>query len=81
MLNRRLGPPTAQKSFEGEAMTVWLIKWPSSITKQGKQYFATTYPGSDHIFMETAAKRRPVSSTQGRKLLPQIREAIARAQA
>ena len=71
--------PTAKLMRTGPAQTVWFVEWPNTIRKQGKAYFATTYPNSDLVFIETAAKRRPVSSLVGRKILPEIRAAIERA--
>lgn len=59
--------------------TVWSIQWPSTMQKWGKTYIATTYPNSDLVFLETAAKRRPVSPLVGRKIIVQVRGAIDRA--
>lgn len=60
--------------------TVWRISWPSvPMVKKGKEYIAHTYPGSETIYLETAAKRRPVSELVGRKIYPAIRDAIAQA--
>lgn len=72
-------PPKATKVYESANKTVWQIDWPSTMQKWGKTYFATTYPDSEIIFMETAAKRRPVSPLVGRKILPQIKAAISAA--
>jgi hypothetical protein len=58
---------------------LWLVKWPSTPQKSGKSYYVTTYANSERIFLETAAKRRPVSETVGRRIHPQVRDAIARA--
>lgn len=72
--------PTAQLLRETpNVCTVWLIKWPSTMTKQGKAYYATTYPDSKLIFLETAANRRAVATGPATKLLGQVREAIAAA--
>lgn len=71
--------PRAERVFKSSNKTVWLVKWPSTSFKWGKSYYATTYPNSDHVFMETAATKRPVSNLVGSKILPQIKDAIARA--
>jgi hypothetical protein len=59
--------------------TVWLVQWPSTVHKWGKSYYATTYPNSDLVFIETAAKRRPVSALVGKRIMPLIRTAIEEA--
>ena len=71
--------PTATIERQGNASTLWCIKWPSSARHWGKTYYATTYPNSDLIYLETAAKRRHVSNLQGAKLMPQVRAAIEQA--
>lgn len=76
-----MSEPTATKLRTSDVQTVWLLKWPSHMRKQGKEYFVTTYPDSDLIFIETAAKRRQVSSLVARKIAPQMRAAIERAKA
>jgi hypothetical protein len=73
--------PTASIVKEAACWTLWRIQWPSTPMKGGKTYYATTYPGSELVFIETAAKRRPISTTQGRRISPQIRDAIQRARA
>lgn len=71
--------PIAKLINATTTQTKWLISWPSSLTKQGKAYVATTYPfPSELISIETVAKRRPISSLVGRRILPEIRAAIAR---
>ena len=55
--------PTARVIAQTENRTVWAIKWPSTLLKQGKTYLATTYPSSDLVFIETAAHRRAVGGT------------------
>ena len=60
-------------------MTVWRVDWPSTMVKQGKSYYATTYPGSDRIYIETVVRRRKVSELVGRNIISLIREAIQRA--
>lgn len=59
--------------------TVWLVQWPNTVHNWGKSYYATTYPNSDLVFIETASKRRPVSPLVGRKITPLILAAIAEA--
>lgn len=59
--------------------TLWLVQWPSTMTKWGKSYYATTYPNSELIFLETAAKRRPVSKLVAALIHEQVRAAIQRA--
>ena len=71
--------PVATIVSQSKAKTLWEVKWPNTIRKIGKTYYASTYPGSDHVFIETAAKRRPVSELQGRKIRAEIEETIARA--
>jgi hypothetical protein len=52
--------------------TEWRIKW----THGGPTYFAFTYPDSDLVTLETAAKRRPVSALVARRIHPMVRVAI-----
>ncbi len=61
--------------------TVWFVEWPSTPRKWGKSYYATTYPNSELIYVETAAKRRKVADGVATKLKDQLREAINRARA
>lgn len=81
MIRRAIKQPTAKRlhSTPG-AMTVYLVQWPSTAHNAGRSYYVTTYPGTDHLFIETTSKRRPVSSLVGRRIVPIIREAIAAAQ-
>lgn len=60
---------------------VWLVQWPHTVHKWGKSYYATTYPNSDLVFIETSAKRRPVSPLVGRRITPIIKASIERARA
>ena len=60
-------------------LTLWCIQWPSTLTGGGKVYFATTYPDSDLVYIETAAKRRAVGGTVKMRLEPVVRAAIKRA--
>lgn len=71
--------PKATLLRETSGATYWRIDWPSTMQKWGKSYYATTYPDSEHVFLETAAKRRPVSELQARKIVGQVRAAIERA--
>ena len=59
--------------------TVWRIKYPSTAFKSGKVYFATTYPNSDLIYIETAVKHRQVSQGVATKITAQIRASIEEA--
>lgn len=43
---------------------------------RGRAYYATTYPNSDLVFIETIGSRRPVG---GRVVAEQVRAAIAKA--
>ena len=72
--------PVATKVSESPNKTVWTVKWPSRPNVGGKSYIATTYPNSQIIFLETAAKRRPVSKLVATKIFPQVRAAIEAAQ-
>lgn len=76
----RTKQPTAKMVRDTPGVqTVWLVQWPSTAHNWGKSYYATTYPNSDLLFIETSAKRRPVSPLVGRKITPIIRTAIERA--
>lgn len=46
------------KISENKVCARWLVKFPSTLTKQGGSWYATTYPDSDLVFVETAATRR-----------------------
>ncbi|TGT90885.1 MULTISPECIES: hypothetical protein [unclassified Mesorhizobium] len=59
-----------------DVQTTWMIDWPLG---PQKSYYATTYPNSELISLETSATRRPVSGLVGRKIMPQVRDAIERA--
>lgn len=67
--------PKAKMLRTGDVQTTWQIDFPLG----GKSYYATTYPSSTSIFLETTATRRPVSSLVARKIMPQVREAIEKA--
>ena len=54
-----------------DSYTAWRVILPS-----GKAYIATTYPDSDHVYLETA-KGRAISPVVARNLIGQIRDAIA----
>jgi hypothetical protein len=73
----------ATKVNETANRTVWLVEWvyPAMSGKWGKSYYVTTYPSSDLLYLETAAKRRQVAKGTATKITPQIREALAAAQA
>lgn len=72
-----MAAPKASLVRQTENRTVWLIKFPSTVRKQGRAYYATTYPDSELLFIETAAKRRPVSHLVASRLTDQIKQAIA----
>ncbi len=69
----------ATKLTETAGCTTWMIEWiyPAMSGRQGKSYRVTTYPNSDLIFLETAAKRRKVATGVAIKIMPQIRAALA----
>lgn len=73
------GEPVATKISETRNAVRWLVKWPSTMTVQGKAYIVSTYPGTDLIFIESAASRRVVAQGVATKITPEIRAAIARA--
>ena len=64
---------------ESGVLTLWQVKWPSTSSKDGKTYIATTYPGSDLVYIEMAANRRAVGGTVKMKIEPAVRAAIAAA--
>ena len=68
--------PVATKLSETRNATRWKVQWPSTMFKQGKCYYATTYPGSELVFIETAVSRRPVG---GERVAMACRAAIAKA--
>lgn len=60
---------------------IWTVKWPGKPMRVGgKSYVAITYPESDRVFLETAAKRRPVSPLVARRIMPQVRAALSKAE-
>lgn len=73
----------ARKVTETANQTKWFVEWvyPIMSGKQGKSYYATTYPASDLIFLETSAKRRKVANGVATKIVAQVRAAIAIAEA
>jgi len=80
-MNRPIKQPTAKLLRESPGVqTVYLVQWPSTAHNAGKSYYVTTYPDSDHLFVETTSKRRPVSPLVGRRIMPVIRDAIAATQ-
>ena len=66
------------KETETAARTVWRAKWiyPPMSGKCGSTYFATTYPESALIYLETGAKRRHVGNGVATRILPIIRAAL-----
>lgn len=73
----------ATKVSESANRAIWLVEWvyPAMSGKWGKSYYVTTYPNSDLLYLETAAKRRQVAKGTATKIIPQIREALAAARA
>ena len=67
------------KHSETPNQTVWLADWvyPPMSGKWGKCYWVTTYPDSDLIFLQTGAKKRPVSQSVATKITAQIKSALA----
>jgi len=61
--------PTVKLLDRGTASSFW------SVAFADKRYFATTYPDSRRVFLQTE-KRRPLGDTQARKLVQVIRSAI-----
>lgn len=81
-MQRKLVKATIHNNDAPNVRTVWKIQWPSiQGVKWGKTYYATTYPDSDLIYLETAAKHRAVAAKQGGKIITQVRQAIERARA
>lgn len=76
-MNRPIKEPTANLLFSDLNRTCYLVQWPSTAHNAGKSYYVTTYPGTDHVFIETTSKRRPVSPLVGRRITPTIKAAIA----
>ncbi|MDU8351008.1 hypothetical protein RYA05_03755 [Pseudomonas syringae pv. actinidiae] len=71
--------PVATKVSESQNRTVWTVKWPETTQGTGKSYYATTYPDSDLLFLETFEKRRPISKVTGHRLHSAAKSAIERA--
>ncbi len=71
--------PVATKIAETANATRWVVRWPSTMFKEGKTYRASTYPDSNLVFIETAAKRRAIGGRTKTALEPVIRDALRRA--
>ncbi|MBN3839345.1 hypothetical protein [Burkholderia sp. Ac-20349] len=68
--------PKLTKVSESPAKTLWKVEFPSTPTKQGAAYYATTYPNSELIFVESAVERRKVN---GDRIVKAIRLALVEA--
>jgi hypothetical protein len=68
--------PKATLESSSVNRSVWRIAFPSTLLKEGAVYFATTYPNSDLIFLETGAKRHPLSNARAPKIVEAARQAI-----
>lgn len=73
--------PTATLVSHDDNATLWCVQWPSSGSRWGKTYYATTYADSDALLIQTAAKRQVASVGVAKKLEPAVRLAIATAKA
>lgn len=73
--------PTATMVAHDNHATLWYVQWPSSGSRWGKTYYATTYADSDAILIQTAAKRQVAAAGVAKKLEPAVRQAIATAKA
>lgn len=71
--------PTATAVSQDNHATLWRVQWPSSGSRWGKTYYATTYADSDELLIQTAAKRQVAAVGVAKKLEPAIRLAIAMA--
>jgi hypothetical protein len=73
----------AEKISETANRTVWMVRWvyPPESGIDSKAYRVVTYPNSDLIYVETAILRRKISTSAATKLMPEIFEALASAQA
>jgi hypothetical protein len=58
------------------ARTIWRVEFHKG-GQVTKAYRATTYPNSDLVFLENAESRRVIASFNARKILVEIRQAIA----
>lgn len=73
--------PTATLVSRDKHATLWCVQWPSSGSRWGKTYYATTYEDSDALLIQTAAKRQVAAAEVAKKLEPAVRLAIAMAKA
>lgn len=77
-------PPAELPSVEivraSASSTRWRVRFAASGSTEAREYFATTYPKSAIMMLETVNGRR-VSKWTGTKIVPLAREAIAAAQA
>lgn len=71
--------PVATLVRDSASCARWLIKWPSTMKVQGKVYYATTYPDTTSIYVETAVHLRPLSPLSSPLLYAACRAAISRA--
>lgn len=70
-------PPKATIVSQTDEQTVHLVQWQST----RKAYYATTYPDSDALRLETRTKRLAVGAGQTARLAATVRAAIQRAAA
>ncbi len=66
--------PVATKLSVSNHSTRWIVEWPATKNPIRKTYYATTYPDSELVFIETAVTRRPV---RGSRISAEVRAAIA----
>lgn len=70
-------PPKATIETKSPDRTVWLVQWPST----RKAYYATTFPDSDQLRLETRTKRLAVGPEKAKRITATVRRAIAQAAA
>jgi hypothetical protein len=69
---------TATAHYVTDNQTVWDVCIPAKGKTPQKSYWATTYPDSDLLFLRTASGR-VIPTGAARKLIPIIKDAIAKA--
>lgn len=71
----RAKPPTVEKISETPGVaTQWRVTMPSTLSKQGGTWLATTYPNSDSVFVRTAVHGR---QTKNQRVVDAVRTHIA----
>jgi hypothetical protein len=71
--------PTVTLHSKLSDRTVWLVKYPDGRKTKGASYFATTYPGSDLLYLESTVRKYAIAPSKAHRMHDEIKAAINQA--